>query len=238
MPYKRKAYRKRAFKPKATANSKVLAKVAVNGLQGAALVKLRSKLGIVKTEDKFVDTNPTAYTATATLTQSGNMLATPIPQGDGVGERSGARIVIKSWQMKGNLLNPISNTQQTNHRIIIAKYGRIQSTAITNAQVLQSTSNIFSYNNTDATQPFTILYDKTFVLNPVATGNGQIIQPWSFTYRPKGGHIVEFLDSNIDGVFGQCIRGALVVFHFADNATVGSYPQLFYSQRVVFTDTG
>jgi len=231
----RKFYKKNVRKPyrKFAKSNPALATAMVEGLKGAALIALKSKIGM-NAETRYVDTLSTAYSCTASLALSTHNLITPIPQGDANGTRQGSSIRMTSYSIKGFVYNPPTNLISSQVRIICVNWGRSSNNDAA-SQVLQVQNDVLSFRNLDATVPFKILSDKTYMVEPNSTGDAKQIVKFQWTYTPKNHHIA-WTDADTAGTQANCINGLIGVYIMAHTFTAGQAPSLTFSQRVKYVD--
>lgn len=233
LPTKRKA---KARKPAAATSWRTTASTVVSALTGAALIALKSKLGL-NTESKYSTLATTTFTPTTTLVKSFDVLtSTPIPQDNTAQGRSGLTVRMTKWKIHGTIDNTLANLLTTRFRIIICKNKGIAlgASAIVVADVLERTTDINSPHLIDKTADISYLYDKTFNIDPVAAGGKQQFN-FSFIYSPKNHHLT-WTVADTTGTSADLLGGLISVFIMADGFTAANAPTLNVARELYWVD--
>lgn len=233
LPLKRKA---KARKPAAATNWRTTASTVVSALTGAALIALKSKLGL-NTESKYNTIATTTFTPTTTLVKAfDNLTNAAIAQDDTAQGRDGLSVRMTKWKVHGSIDNTLSNLLTTRFRIIICRYKgyMLGGSAILVADVLERTTDINSPHLIDKTAPISYLYDKTVNIDPVAAGGKQQFN-FDFTYTPKNHHL-RWTVGDTTGVVGDLLEGLISVFIMADGFTASNAPTLNIARELYWVD--
>lgn len=224
--------RPRPYKAKSSVAQQVM-----SALTGAALNRLKSKLGL-NTELKFVDTPTASYMLTNTLSAWLALTTTAIPQGDGVSQRNGAGFRLVRYFLKGSLYNSPGNTLAGRVRIIWVNWGK--NAAGLASSVLQVSTDINSPLNTDPLVPFKVISDKMHYVGVEPSGGLQsgaipVYQEIDFDYQPLSHH-VRWTDSDTAGGPANLIEGQIAMYVIADAFSVGAPPYIKVYQRIQYVD--
>lgn len=189
----------------------------------------------VKPEYKYID----QYQATTVPTNWVNLLPRPltyIPQGDTNSTRIGNKVKLHSVRLRGSIL--VDDTTQI-IRMLVVKFGRTDGSTIGVDDVLTdanaaSPQHLFSNYARNGTQPYTVLWDKTWKLaggyiSP-EDATSSTIKTYDFTINLKGAKQSCFfkLDSDTTPSAGYTYVIA------ASDSTLGG-PTIYMSSRIIFS---
>jgi hypothetical protein len=225
--------RSRPYKAKSSVTQQVF-----SALTGAALNRLKSKLGL-NTELKFVDTPTTTFVlSSAGLVPYAAVTTTPIPQGDSVNQRNGAGFRLTRFHVKGCLYNDTANTIPARVRVIWVNWGK--NTAGAASTILQIPTDINSAINTDPAVPFKVVSDKMYHVGVQPAGGLQsgaipAYQEMDFLYEPLSHH-VRWTDADTIGGPLNMIEGQFAQYVMCDAFSVGTPPFIKQYQRIEFVD--
>lgn len=210
------------------------------GISKASVNQLIDKRLMIKSDDKIITTGGTGRDSLGndetpntsfTTTESYQQLFTVVSQGDGVTQRNGNEIRIKSLQIKLHLLRSAASASEI-MRVIVARVDMDTSTRSW-SNILKSTTNTYLslYTNTleESVQgSYQILHDETFVLD---TGtHSEIIRNLSFKF-PKGLTCRYHGSNSSDG-----ISGALTMIVMSSNPSTSSVGTYNYNARLKYVE--
>lgn len=218
-PYRKRRYKRRWRKYRRRYPSNLLLSKRITGLARS-----------VRPELKYLDTNATD---TDIYTTSGVASLTTIIQGDGVSNRSGQKVRLKSIQIKGILQQDTDTAGVTNlYRLVILIDKKCEAGAPTWTDVFNN-ENIYSLrdlavNNVDPKR-FKIIWDRTFRTKLDADGTSE--EKKHFKFYKKLNHEAEYIQNG--GAGGS---GGIYILYLGTSAT--TVTDLSYEARVRFTDVG
>jgi len=214
MAYSKKPYRKKALYKKPVRYQ--VADMALSAFNGVKAIKR-----LINVEKKNHDiANSLATVSTGTI-----HALTTISQGASTSTRVGDSIKPLYLNFRGYIENVhISNSGQV--RIIVFRGKKENAITPLVSDVLASLSVISQYNYTDINR-FTILKDKTYVINPGTAITASTAVQFNLSCR---------LDGHIKYVTGGTTieQGGLYVLYITNNSVQA--PAVYYNQRLTFTD--
>lgn len=158
--------------------------------------------GFLGKELKFVDytygINPVTSTWQLEVPSTGALNA--VAQGSGESQRNGRKITNASLHIKGNFSLTTSRAHGVEVRIVVVKDNQTNGAALTPANVM--TQGVHGFRNLEWVSRYTVLADKTYVLNPSITHTGTTndgnapIRPFSLNVNLSG--TTSFDDVNAD----------------------------------------
>lgn len=230
-----------ALLKKVTAKSRNAAVAPAQLLQGTRLKsyldrRYAKKCGVEVKQLQYI---PGPGLIGTTLATQFNPLEGTIPQGTTDSTRIGSRIEIKRIQMKFKFSALAASTGPCQIRFIFLKVGDMAGTNPGSGSVLISPGNIRSMylQENDQTRAFTIIKDKTFKLSAVSSGDQTITKEWSWTYKPKGCHSVEWLTSDTTGSLANMTKGNFLGYIMYESVPVaGQQPTLYQYTNVEWVD--
>jgi len=137
------------------------------------------------------------------------------------------------WCIQGLVSSSNNNIVCSTVRILIVKW-LCPGTNASSAMV-QTTTDINTQYNLDATYPYVILYDKQFIMRSPSGGNQTEVLPFEFTYRPSDHHIT-WADTDTTGLFANTLKGACTIHAFTDVFTASYAPSVSFTARTKFVD--
>lgn len=189
----------------------------------------------IRPEYKYRD----QYQQSTVTTNWINLLPRPltyIPQGDTNSERIGNKCKLHSIRLRGSIL--VDDTTNI-IRMLVVKFGRTDGSSIGVDDVLTDSSaaspqHLFSNYARNGTQPYTVLWDKTWKLaggyvSP-EDATSSTIKTYDFTIKLKGAkqNLFYKLDTDTTPSKGYCY-----VIAASDSVLAG--PTIYMSSRVIFS---
>jgi len=230
-----------ALLKKVTAKSRNAAVAPAQLLQGTRLKsyldrRYAKKCGVEVKQYQYL---PAPGLVGTTLATQFTPLEGAIAQGTTDNTRIGSRIEIKRIQMKFKFTALAASTGPCQIRFIFVKLGDMPGTNPASGSILESTGNIRSMltQTNDQTRDFTVIKDKTFKLSAVSSGDQNITKEWSWTYKPKGCHSVEWLSSDTTGSLANMTKGNFIGYIMYESVPVAAQqPTLYQYTNVEWVD--
>jgi len=179
------------------------------------------------------------FTVGTTIAAAFNPLEGQIAQGLTDQNRIGAKVEIKQIKFRFTFNNAAASTCPTRLRLIVLKLGEMNGTNPAASLVLQTGTNIRSQytQENDQTRNFTIVKDKLIKLSGLNSGDSNVVKDWSWNYRPKGCHSLEFNSSDTAGTLANMTRGNFLFYMMYESLpTVTQVPSVNVYARVQYID--
>lgn len=162
--------------------------------------------------------------------------ATYIAQGDGVGDRRGRQILVRSIRLRGQVV-PVNITESCHYNVCrVCVVWDLQPVPT----VLPTVTDIFAVGS--SLSPFNVLYQQRFIVLADVTKNCSGI----YQVGNQLGHNVHFVEINIDdlsfvttysGVDGGMVNtGAMYVVTIGSESTLANAHQFEYQYRVIWDE--
>jgi hypothetical protein len=183
-----------------------------------------------ESEKKYFDAEATDHALNAGVITD----LTPVSQGDGVGARDGDEINPLFFQVRAALMAPTvynsgsSSSQGILYRVLLIQWHpNTAADTPSMADLLENSTNAFSFLNRDYTKQYRVLYENRGVLVNSA-GNDDSVQHLDFTIPAKQMRKITFNDSATTG------EDHLYLVCMSSEVTTG--PRLIYTSRLGFMD--
>lgn len=180
---------------------------------------------------KYVDTAQTTYACNSTGVVT--LIAT-IPQGPDEINRLGRNILLKSYQMRGELQANSAGVQAMARVLLV--YDRQPNRALAGVADVLTSNTIYAMKNLDNQDRFVILMDKLWSVIGTTTSTSVESSQRAINKYMKLGNLVANYQVGTTGAIGEINTGALLLITMGDVVAGTTAPNFAVATRTRFVD--